>query len=218
MTETLEPARDVRPLTISGIILAGGGSRRMGGINKALLRVGGRPIVERAAVILKEVLPEVLLITNSPEEYEFLGLPMFCDLIPGKGALGGLYTGLNRSSSDLVFLVGCDMPFLNRGIVSYMTAIAAAEDNDILIPRVKDRLHPMHAIYSRRCLSPIEQHLNSRDLRILNFFHCVDVREIQEMDLTPYDPHCRFVMNINTPQDLEIAREIASGSGPITLS
>jgi molybdopterin-guanine dinucleotide biosynthesis protein A len=67
----------------------------------------------------------------------------------------------------------------------------------------------MHAIYSRRCLPSIEQHLNLPDLKILNFFHMVGVREIQEMDLAPYDPHCRFVMNINTPRDLEIAREIA---------
>lgn len=181
----------------------------MGGINKALLRVGGRPIVERAAEVLKAVLPEVLVITNSPEEYEFLGLPMFRDLFPGKGALGGLYTALNKCSSDKVFLVGCDMPYLNKDVVSYMVEMAATEDSDILIPRVRDRLHPMHAIYSRRCLSPIARHLNCRDLRILNFFHLVDVREIQEKDLQRYDPQCRFVMNINTPQDLERAREMA---------
>lgn len=181
----------------------------MGGINKALLRVGGKPIVERAAQVLKDVLQEVLLITNSPKEYDFLGLPMFRDIIPGKGALGGLYTGLSECSSDRVFLVGCDMPFLNRGVISYMVAMAAGEDHDIFVPRVRDKLQPMHAIYSRRCLAPIERNLNNPDLKILNFFHAVDVREIQEKELTPHDPHCRFVMNINTPQDLEIAREIA---------
>ncbi|MDQ7781886.1 MAG: molybdenum cofactor guanylyltransferase [Desulfomonilaceae bacterium] len=195
-------------MTISGIILAGGGSRRMGGINKALLQVGGRPIVERAAIVLREILPEVLLITNSPQEYEFLGLPMFRDLIPGRGALGGLYTGLNKCSSDRALLVGCDMPFLNKAVVSYMIKLAQTEYHDILIPRVKSKLQPMHAIYSRRCLVPIEDHMNCRDLRILDFFHLVDVQEIPETDLYPYDPDCRFVMNINTPRDLERAREM----------
>lgn len=186
----------------------------MGGINKALLRVGGRPIVERAAEVLKAVLPEVLLITNSPKEYEFLGLPMCRDLIPGKGAVGGLYTGLRKCSSDKVFLIGCDMPFLNSRVVSHMVETAMADDSDILIPRVKGKLQPIHAIYSRRCLSAIEQHLNCPDLRIQHFFHMVDVREIPEADLAPYDPNCLFAMNINTPQDLEKARKMASTSGP----
>ncbi len=212
MNRILESGMDEGPLTISGIILAGGGSRRMGGINKALLRVGGRPIVERAAEVLKSVLPQVLLITNSPEEYEFLGLPMFRDLIPDKGALGGLYTGLNACSSDQVFLLGCDMPFLNGRIISCMAAMARAEDRDILVPRVKNKLQPMHAVYSRRCLSTIEQYMNRRDLRILTFFPRVDVREIPQEDFFPYDPHFRFVMNINTPKDLERAREMAAAS------
>ncbi|MFH1114748.1 MAG: molybdenum cofactor guanylyltransferase [Pseudomonadota bacterium] len=212
MNQTLESGTDEEPLKISGIILAGGGCRRMGGINKALLRVGGRPIVERAAEVLKGVFPEVLLITNSPEEYEFLGLPMFRDLIPGRGALGGLYTALNKCSYDSVFLVGCDMPFLNRGIVSCMAAMATAEEHDILVPRVNNKLQPMHAVYSRRCISAIEQYMDRPDLRILNFFPRVDVREVPEQDFCPYDPLFRFVMNINTPQDLERAREMADPS------
>jgi molybdopterin-guanine dinucleotide biosynthesis protein A len=195
--------------SISGIILAGGGSRRMGGINKALLHVGGRPIIQRAARTLSQVLREVIVITNAPEEHKFLGLPLYRDLVPGGGALGGLYTGLSKCSGRYAFLVGCDMPFLNEGVIAYMVSIALADQYDVVVPRINGRLQPMHAIYGKNCLDPTEQQLKGDDLRILNFFTTMRVLEVQESELSCYDPHCRFVMNINTPDELEMARQLA---------
>lgn len=209
MTPIIESGTDEGESSVSGIILAGGDSRRMGGINKALLQVGGRPIIEREAEVLCRVFQEVVLITNTPEDFRFLDLPMFRDLFPGKGALGGLYTGLMSIKARQGVLVGCDMPFLNGRILSRLAELATAGRQDVLIPRINGRLQPMHAVYSKGCVAHIVEHMHTSDLTILNFFHAVDVVEVQQADLSRFDLHCRFVMNINTPADLERARQIA---------
>jgi len=192
---------------ISGILLAGGESRRMGGVNKALLEIGGSPIVERTATVLERIFPEVIVVTNTPEEFEFLGLPMFGDLRPGKGSLGGLYTGLKVCRSGHVFLAACDMPFLDERVIRYMANLV--EGHDVVVPRIEGRLQPLHAIYSRTCVAPIERLMAGSDLTIINFFDQVDVLEVPESDLRLLDPDLRFVMNINTPHDLEWARTLA---------
>ena len=179
----------------------------MGGVNKALLEVGGRRIVERAAVVLRELFAEIVLITNSPEDFEFLGLPMFRDKIPGAGSLGGLYTGLSVTTADYGFLAACDMPFLLRGPIRHM--LNSIEDHDVVIPRVQGYLEPLHAVYSRRCLPFIEALLVQDNLRIIDFLDKVDVLEIPDEDLKCFDPTFRFILNLNTPEELKKAREAA---------
>lgn len=193
--------------SLSGIVLAGGESRRMGRITKALLQVGGVPIVERTVATLTRVFSEVILITNSPSEFEFLGMPMYRDERPGYGALGGLHTGLLKCTARYGFLVACDMPFLNERVVRYMANLATGPE--VVVPRINDRLEPMHAIYSKTCISRIERLMDQSDLRILNFYSDVDVLEVPQEDLESIDPELRFIMNINTPADLEEARRQA---------
>ncbi|MGB6066407.1 MAG: molybdenum cofactor guanylyltransferase [Desulfomonilaceae bacterium] len=190
--------------SVSGILLAGGGSRRMGGINKALLEVGGRRIIERAASVLRKVFREVLVITNSPEDFRFLGLPMFTDLLPGRGSLGGLYTGLSACAGIYGFLVACDMPFLSEDVIKYM--VDMIDGYDVVLPRTSGGFEPLHAAYSKACLPHIEGLLQREDLKIANFFDKVKVSEVPEADLVRFDPELRFIMNINTPQDLQQAR------------
>jgi len=195
----------------SGILLAGGRSRRMGGGNKALLPIGGRSIVERVSDVLREIFPRTIVVTDSPEDFEFLGFPMFGDLIPGRGSLGGLYTGLKLCDRDYGFLVACDMPFLNREVISYM--LQRAQDYDVVIPKVSGLLEPLHAIYSRRCLPYIEELLVEEDLRILHLFQEVTTLEIPEDDLKVFDPRLLFIMNVNTPDDLRKAQELVKDAG-----
>ena len=195
----------------SGILLAGGRSRRMGGGNKALLPIGGRSIVERVSDVLREIFPRTIVVTDSPEDFEFLGFPMFGDLIPGCGSLGGLYTGLKLCDRDYGFLVACDMPFLNREVISYM--LQRAQDYDVVIPKVSGLLEPLHAIYSRRCLPYIEELLVEEDLRILHLFQEVTTLEIPEDDLKVFDPRLLFIMNVNTPDDLRKAQELVKDAG-----
>jgi len=192
--------------SVSGILLAGGESRRMGRINKALLEVGGRRIVERVVDTLALLFREVIIVTNTPEDYRFLGLPMFRDRVPGCGALGGLYTGLASCSGDYGFLVACDMPFLRKDVISSMVDMIAGQD--VIIPRVRGKLEPLHAMYSRRCLPFIEGLMAQADLKILDLFDHVHVAEVPEEMLARLDPQFSFTINLNTPEDLANAREI----------
>lgn len=194
--------------SISGIVLAGGESRRMGGVNKALLEVGGVSIIERVAASLRKVFEENLVITNTPEAFEFLGLPMVRDLIPGHGSLGGLYTGLCSCQGVFGFLVACDMPFLDPRVMRHMVSLVG--QHDVVIPVIAGRLQPLHAIYSRRCIGPIERMMGTNDLSIINLFHEVNVLEVPEKDLVSFDACLRFAMNINTPEDLQRARTLAA--------
>jgi molybdopterin-guanine dinucleotide biosynthesis protein A len=191
---------------ISAVILAGGQSLRMGGVNKALLTLGGRPIIERVLSVLTPIFPEVILITNTPHDFHYLGLPMFKDLIPGSGSLGGLYTGLSLCAGSHGFLVACDMPFLKEPIVRRLIGLVG--DHDVVIPRIRDRLEPLHAVYSKRCLPHIEELIRSGNLTILNFFHQVNVLEVGQTYLASLDPEYRFVINLNTPEDFERAKSL----------
>jgi molybdenum cofactor guanylyltransferase len=177
----------------------------MGGVNKALLEVGGRRIVERVATALCNVFPEVLLITNSPDDFQFLGLPMFKDLVPGRGSLGGLYTGLSACKTDYGFLAACDMPFLSVDVIRHMLNLV--DGFDVVVPRISGMLEPLHAVYSRECLSYIEELFQQEDLKILNFYDKAKVREVSEKELRHFDPELRFIMNLNTPEDLQRARD-----------
>lgn len=180
----------------------------MGGVNKALLEVGGQPIVERVALILGHIFEEVIVVTNSPREFEFLGLPMFTDMIPGYGSLGGLYTGLHKCMGAHGFLAACDMPFLVESVIRHLVGLA--EGHDVVIPRVRGYLEPLHAVYARACIPSIEKLMAAPDLKIIHFLPEVDILEVAEDDLAPLDPDLRFAMNLNTPEDLEKARAIAS--------
>jgi molybdopterin-guanine dinucleotide biosynthesis protein A len=177
----------------------------MGGVNKALLEVGGSRIVERTADALCHVFQEVVLITNSPDDFQFLGLPMFRDIVPGRGSLGGLYTGLRACRGDYGFLVACDMPFLSVDVVRYMANMV--EGFDVVVPRISGMLEPLHAAYSRHCLPYIEELLQHKDLKILNLYDKVKVREVPQEDLIQLDPELRFIVNVNTPGDLQRAKD-----------
>jgi molybdopterin-guanine dinucleotide biosynthesis protein A len=196
-----------RITSVSGIVLAGGKSVRMGGCNKALLDVGGAPILSRVVSVLDTIFEEVILITNSPKELEFINKPMFPDLRTGKGSFGGLWTGLHHCNCEYGFLVACDMPFLNEKIIRHLVALAGG-DVDVVIPQIHGHFEPLHAVYSIRCIAHIKDLINESDLKIINFLPFVKVVPVPESELTVYDPELRFVMNLNTPEDLEIARKL----------
>ncbi len=162
-------------------------------------------MIERASDMLRRVVRDVIVITNSPEDYEFLALPMFRDLIPGYGALGGLYTGLKVCSRSHGLFVACDMPFLNEKVLAHMVALVDG-GHDIVIPRIKGLLEPLHAIYATTCLPYVEQLMKTGDLKIVNMYPFVSILEVPESDLRVFDPTFRFIMNVNTPDDLEKAR------------
>src|SRR5512135_2970118 len=147
------------------VIQAGGESRRMGQ-NKALLPFHGQPLIERVVKRLKSSADELILTANQPELFQFLGLPIFPDLIPGKGSLGGLYTALSAAHFPLVAVVACDMPFINPALLVAEQNLLVQGSWDVAIPRSEEGLEPLHAVYRKdACLTPIRRALEEGRLR-----------------------------------------------------
>jgi molybdopterin-guanine dinucleotide biosynthesis protein A len=195
-------------VNVSGVIQAGGRSTRMGGEPKALLELGGKRIIERVVNAVASVLDDVLVVTNTPERYAFLGLPMVPDAYPDGGALGGIYTGLRAAGGDAAFTVACDMPFVHPAIVRMV--VERAGDGDVVIPRTGAQLETLHAVYGKACLGPMETCLRAGRLKIVGFFP--DVRVV-ELDAAPMARHRApevAFMNVNTPDELARARALAS--------
>ncbi len=198
-------------MKVTGVIQAGGRSTRMGGRPKALVELGRCRIIERVLAALTSVVDDVLLVTNTPELYAFLELPMVADVYPDRGSLGGIYSGLQAASGDAAFTVACDMPFLHPDVVRLV--VARAGQGDVVIPRVGHQLETMHAAYAKACLPYIEERLLAGRLKIVEFFEHVRVVEIDEADVARFrDPRVAF-MNVNTPDELERARELATRLG-----
>lgn len=197
-------------MRVTGVIQAGGLSSRMGGQPKALLELGGRPIIERVVQAVQGEVDDLLIVTNTPERYAFLGLPMVPDAFPGGGALGGICTGVRAAPGEAAFTVACDMPFLHPGVVRLVVARAAR--GDVVVPRAGDQLHTLHAVYRRTCLPAMEEQLRAGRLKITGFFDRVRVVEVAEAEVARLADPALVFMNVNTPQELERARALA-GSG-----
>jgi len=189
---------------ITGIILAGGENLRMGK-NKAFLVVNGQRIIDRTKKLFAELFDEVLMVTNSPLEYLDLNLRLVSDLCPGKGSLGGIYTGLFHASHSHAFVAACDMPFLNKALIGHL--IALSPGYDIVIPKTDDGLQPLHAIYSQKCLRFMEDLLRKDDLKIIDFFSKIKKREVPTAEILPIDPRLASFFNVNTPEDLAYAQD-----------
>ena len=170
------------------------------GQNKAFLEVQGERIIDRIRRIFTDLFQEVLLVTNSPRDYLDLNLRIVTDLHREKGALGGIFTGLFHASFSHAFVTACDMPFLNKELISHLVRLSPAYD--IVIPRTDDGLQPLHAVYSQRCLPFMEDLLRRGNLKILDFFHRVKKREVLTGEIIPLDPRLSSFLNLNSPEDL----------------
>ena len=195
-------------MKVTGVIQAGGKSMRMGGRPKALIELGGRRIIERVRDVLLPLVHDALIVTNTPDLYEFLGLPMVADVYPDHGSLGGIYSGLKAAPGDTAFTVACDMPFLHPEVVRLV--VTRAGEGDVVVPRVGAQHETMHAAYAKACLPHIEERLIAGQLKITGFFERVRVVEIPESEVASLsDPAVTF-MSVNTPEELERARAIAA--------
>ena len=196
-----------KSIQVSGIILAGGASRRLEK-NKALERIGGKTIIERVIDSLVPLTTEVLAVVARPEQATALRLPpslrVVSDRYPGGGSLGGIFTGLEACAESWSLVVACDMPFLNRELLRHL--IGESSNVDAVIPRLGDQPEPLHALYSKACLAPMERMLRAGDLKIAPLFDAVRVRYVDEAAIDRIDPRRLSFFNINTQADLEEAR------------
>ncbi len=178
----------------------------MGGQPKALVELGGRRLIERVAEVVRAVTDDQLIVTNTPELYAFLDLPMVADVFPDHGSLGGIYSGLRAAPGDAAFTVACDMPFLMPEVARCVIDRAALAD--VVLPLSGGRLETLHACYAKSCLGPMESRLRQGRLKIVGFFDEVRVLAIPEDEVARFRAPDLIFMNVNTPEDLGRARDL----------
>jgi len=185
---------------MTGAVLAGGQSRRMG-TNKAFIEVDGVPIIERVLAVLGEVFERRLIIADDVNLFHGLGAPAIPDYYKGAGSLGGIYTALLNSDSGQTFVTACDMPDIKASAVRRLIS-TPHDDALVIIPYINGRLHPMHALYDKRCLAPIEKMIKKGKLRIMNLFQEIKIKKLTEDEFSGVDI-AASVANINTRQELK---------------
>ena len=194
---------------LSIVIQAGGQSSRMGE-NKALKHFLGRPLIQRVIERLTPIADEILVTTNQPADFTFLNLPLFSDIKPGRGPLGGLYTALVSAKNPVVAVIACDMPFVNAKLIEAATRFMVEEEADVVIAQTPEGYEPLHAIYRRAtCIPAIEAAINNDQWRMVAWFPQVKVRMLSSSELDLYDPEHVAFLNVNTAEEFAEAEQRA---------
>lgn len=186
-------------LNMTGILLAGGKSSRMGK-NKAFLELNGKPVIERNLEILQSIFSEVLISSNSPELYTQYNAKVVEDHYVEQGPLGGIQACLREAASEYCFFAACDIPFLNPDLIRFMASLA--EKYDIVAPKTAEGIHPLYAFYKRSsCLPKIEKSLKEGILKTIDFFDQCSVRYISESEIEQFGDLQLLLYNVNTPDE-----------------
>ena len=195
---------------VTGIILAGGRSRRLGR-DKAVEPFGGQPLIRRVIDRVAPLTSEIVVVVADSARGASLPLDsdhgIAVDVFPEGGSLGGIFAGLAAARNQWGLVVACDMPFLNRDLLEHM--LAQREGWDAVVPQPGSFPEPTHALYSRACLPSIEARLRANNLKISGFFDQVRVKYLAQDEIERFDPTLRSFFNVNSPEDLEQARELA---------
>jgi len=187
----------------TGIILTGGKNTRMG-TNKAFLAMEGERLIDRTVRIYRDIFDEIILVTNEPHLYYDIDVTLVTDLVKHKGPLMGIYTGLFYAASDPAFFAACDMPFLSGEFVRYM--LEQSRDADIVVPETADGFQPLHAVYAKSCMGPIQHLLNQDKLKVTGFYKGMKSKVIGPDATRRFDPDGRMFLNVNTPEEYEKIR------------
>ena len=200
-------------IEVTGVLLAGGKSRRMGE-DKRHLVVGEQTLLERGLAVLQSIFCEVLVVIAQDSPPLKVAARVVRDLVPDCGSLGGLYTGLTQATAPYIFVVACDMPFLNQTVITQFTSRRGTAD--IVMARLADRLHPMHALYGKRCVPALEEMIRARQFKIQEVVShsFLRVHYVTEADLLTIDPSGHSFYNVNTMADLEAARSLLARIPP----
>ena len=193
---------------MTGVLLAGGTSRRMGK-DKRWLEVGGRPLFHRVLSVMEGLFQEILIVVAEPlPQLEGTVHRVVTDLIPDCATLGGLYTGLSYAGGRRIFAVGCDMPFLSRKVITHMATLD--RQADVVMAELATGLQPLHAVYSKACLPHMERMAKAGRLKVQEIVQApgLSVSIVPERDVRPIDPEVLSFMNVNTPADIEFVRKL----------
>jgi molybdopterin-guanine dinucleotide biosynthesis protein A len=200
---------------ITGIVLAGGRSRRMGGRDKAWLTLAGKPLVRWALDALRMTTDEQIVVAREPQRYRSLGVPVVADHMPTRGPLAGIHAGLKASNTDLVLVLACDLPLARPELLAFLAS--AVGPADAAVPYVAEApppatyeagMQPLCAAYRRACVASIEKLLLSGSYPVLALLPLIKARILSPEEWLPYDPDQRTFVSINTPDDLVAAAQL----------
>ena len=189
--------------------MAGGKNSRFSGKNKALIRIGGKRILDRIYEVFTILFDKIILVTNDPTQYMEWDLDIVTDIFPVRSSLTGIHTGLFYTATPYAFFLACDIPFIKKEFLDIL--LDSVEPNiDIVIPETSKGVEPLCSVYSKRCFKPIEEQLEKNSLKIQRMFQKVRVKKIHEDILRTIDPNLVSLSNINTPDDLAQAMQTAA--------
>lgn len=179
------------------------------GEDKARLDFRGQALLARVWSRVANLADEILVTTNQPEGYPFLEVACIPDLLPGHGALGGLYTALSAAHHPLVAVIACDMPFVSAGMLSFQRDLLSTTTTDAAIPRTPEGLEPFHAVYRKRTCIPLIQAALGKELRRVDSWMAqANIRYLTPEEIARFDPGGLAFLNINTPDDLAAAIQL----------
>lgn len=208
--KALETNGDLLSQNITLAIQAGGFSKRMGQ-EKALLPFDGLPLIEYIVHRGKRLTDDIIVTTNKIESFQFLNLPLYPDLLPQRGTLVGIHTALSAAKRPFVAIVGCDMPFFNPQMLAYQAQILFDSSADAVIPRNQDGLEPIHGVYRRdTCLAAVQIAFEKNLRSLIAWLKLLQVIEITEDQIRPFDPEMRAFTNLNTPEEYHQAEALAA--------
>jgi molybdopterin-guanine dinucleotide biosynthesis protein A len=191
------------------IIQAGGESRRMGE-NKALKEFLGEPLVQRLVRRLKPLGQEIIIVARDPLDYAFLGLPVYTDVQPGVGALGGLLTGLTVAETQFVAVIACDMPFVNPELLLYQWGLIQERGIDVVIPIHDEEMQPFHAVYRvKTCLPAVQTAIESGQKKVVSWLDQVVTYKISAAEMLTFRAYAMTFLDLDTPNEFKLAEKIA---------
>lgn len=190
----------------TGVILAGGENSRFSGKNKALIRIGGKCILDRIYEVFTILFDKIILVTNDPVQYMEWDFDIVTDIFPIRSSLTGIHTGLFYTSTPYAFFAACDIPFIKKELIEIL--LDSVEPGiDIVLPETSKGVEPLFSIYSKRCFKLIEEQLEKKSFKIQRMFQKVRIKKIPENILRTIDPDLVSLLNINTPDDLDRAKQ-----------
>ena len=196
----------------TGAILAGGRSRRLGGRNKAALKIGDATVLDRQLARLRGVVDRTIIVAEDAVPFAWTGLQVVADLTPGDGALGALRTAVHAAQTDRTLVMACDMPFVTEALLGYL--VDAGRAADIAIPRTSRGYEPLCATYSRRCADEMARLIAERRFKLseVALIPGLIIRELGPDELRPFGPEERLFFNINTSDDYARAIDLDANS------
>lgn len=194
-------------MTISGSILAGGLNMRFNGIIKANIDINGKTIVSRIIETINDIFDEIIIVTNTPEEFEeYSACRIVKDHFVKVGPLGGIHSALKASSGEAVFVFAGDMPLLSRELINKQIELYNIDKSDVLIPSINQNIEPLHAVYNTSVITALEEYLTgNHNYSVRDFYKLLDARYMQ---LEDSEENKNAFVNINSPSDIVTVRKI----------